>query len=622
LRFTGDITTFFALHSSDTLFLLRKRDILIKVGGFSMQNSTFFGPPAEPAKKPLLRPGALLGLFILAGLAACSLAMPEKVHVRGNPVFTAEIKAPDFDMDEYLSTGEIESQLGDDSFKVYEYADPASGAKTFLLHYDGEAWDLEVDPEDFNFDLSGEGGAIDAAIVDVPDLSELAAETLVLENTVGAIPAEGGQAPVVPPHTPLQTGDCVKLNDGLTDFEEAEVGRGYVVLSGSNLLFDDVKIDCYIGGASDSDPVTAYDPPKQLTMRPGEPGRYSLEGVSLNKESVIYISGNLTAGPGGIPAEDFNIHVEPYIEELRTVKVKFEVEKTNDANVHRIPVDYGSLVGTVNRVKFKELGAAFKLSHRIEGLKLKVELDGPRDPVLDGLATDPLVDGGFVNLCASEEAFLEGDKFTIPGAPATSFDLDLDNYPNPFDLIFTIENNDPGNFLVVHDVELRDKDDNPVTQMEITAEPIPIFDWISATVLKSFPGEDDPGGEFNLAELTEALEDTVSMDNIKFDDISLYLYTSAPASLINNTSLGITARWEDNGQQDLTGGVLRLKNPGSVLPGLELGKIYTGTLPSPQLMNNEKPLQLAGVFNARPGKLRLDLEIEAEKAALSAGSVR
>ncbi|MDR1058772.1 MAG: hypothetical protein LBL43_04415, partial [Treponema sp.] len=70
---------------------------------------------------------------------------------------------------------------------------------------------------------------------------------------------------------------------------------------------------------------------------------------------------------------------------------------------------------------------------------------------------------------------------------------------------------------------------------------------------------------------------------------------------------------------DLTGGkLIPLQNPGAALPsGLKEGESYTATLPAPQLIYQDKPPQLAGVFNAKPPDLRLDMEIEVTPDAIA-----
>jgi hypothetical protein len=202
--------------------------------------------------------------------------------------------------------------------------------------------------------------------------------------------------------------------------------------------------------------------------------------------------------------------------------------------------------------------------------------------------------------------------------------LNLKPNPPADDIInVQVENANADKCIVIEDVRLLDETDNPILTLTINAIPDPIFLWSSATIDKTFP--EGNSKSFNIADLTDTLEDTLSMENIDFDDIGLYLYTDAPDTLIKNTSLKVTAWGTAKGASissnigDLTGagGPIPLQNPGVPSPTLKEGESYTGTLPAPQLIYEDKPPQLAGVFNAKPPDLRLDMEIEVTPKALT-----
>jgi hypothetical protein len=552
------------------LFLLRK---------VFMQSNTLLFPPKRPAKTQTRRlRAAVLGISLIVGLAACALYIPEKVHVKGSSTLTAQIEAPDVKLEDYLSTEEIAEQLGG-SFRVYDYADPDSQIKTFLLHYGVDEWNLEV--EEFSLTGDGDDGGIKGADpVALSEITEgLSGVALTYPGTISE-GASGVPVNTIPP-VPFAYSDSA---DGKTEFIEAVIGEGYITLEpppGLNISgITHVVLNSGANGYTEE--IAAAS------------GRFNLAEAKLYPDSTIALRGALGASSS---VTNPSIAVNSHIKELSSLTIAQEVNEP-----HSITVGYGGLSETVSKVRFTRVGAEMALDNPVSGLKFTV-LHHSDDDALNGMNDAKNINGRSAEFFASDG------------------ELNLKEYPDDYTIDVTVTNASADNRITIEEVLLLDENDDRIQTMDINVRPVTIFEWTSATIPKTFP-EDNDSGAFNIAELTEVLKDSVNMDNIEFDDITLYLYTGAPDTLIENTKLGVKARDGDTDlpEGDLTGGVLPLKNPGSAFPnGLEEeGTIYRETLPDPQLVNlEEKPIQLAGVFNAKPSSLSLTMEIEVSPEALA-----
>ncbi|MDR1949147.1 MAG: hypothetical protein LBQ38_07130 [Spirochaetaceae bacterium] len=520
------------------------------------------------------------GLMALLCIGSCSgpFRIPQKIVVKGNPAFALPLGSVQLPIDEYLSIEAIRDTMGENSgILVYDYApeeDAAARAgklqvQTYLIHFlmDSLEFDLSADQFGFNKD-----GAIRGPNINIPSMDKVS-------NSIFLPVPLGGLSPGMELPLSVAGNSMVTLAIDDDDFIKAEVGEGYLVLSGGEVdVIDFSKVTIEIRRPG-------LEAERELfPQKVGTEWRYDLAGVTLSRDTTMYLRGSIIAG-GAINTERLRLSVSPKITELSKVTVRSTTTQRES-----IPVKFADPENNwIKNVAFSRTGVRLKVKPRIDGLTMEIN--------------SPVLGIDHVSQTMGADNWETGLEYAGANSNIgwSNFNIDL-----------TVKSEE----LTLYDIRPGDKD------FAIIVEPESLFEWESITVnlfempenkkpqfAGTFPGE---GNAFDLSSLTAAFEDSNNPNKILFDKVSLHLFIDGPPEIIDTISIKMSARYGEN-NEDLTrdpvsGNPYAKPRGDGKIPDFETyapDQVYRGE----KLDDAQLELNLTNIFNAK-ADLVLDYSIQ------------